>query len=75
MIVEKRPSIAPQTESALLDYDAAAAYLGGLSRSTLKLLRGTGAILAVRVGKRTLFPRSALDEYIQRLAEDQRVKC
>ncbi len=52
--------------SALLDFDAAQNYLGGISRSTLKLLRAQGEIAAVNVHRRVLFPRAALDEYISR---------
>jgi hypothetical protein len=58
-----------QTETvpspALLDFPSAQAYLGGISRSTLKLLVWRGWIVPTRIGKRVMFSRRVLDQYIQ----------
>ncbi len=51
---------------ALLDFDQAQRYLGNISRSTLKLLRARGDVVALNVQRRVLFPRTALDAYIAR---------
>jgi excisionase family DNA binding protein len=56
----------PQAATALLDYPAAQNYLGGVSRSTLKLLVATKELRIVNVGRRTLFRRDDLDSYIAR---------
>ncbi len=56
-------------EAALLDYDAAQAYLGDLSRSTIKTLVGRGEFRPVRIGRRTLFSRATLDAFIARQSE------
>jgi excisionase family DNA binding protein len=37
-----------------------------LSRSTVKALLASGALRCVRVGRRVLIPREALDELLQR---------
>ena len=51
---------------ALLDFPAAQEYLGGVSRSTLKLLVWRGFLRPTRIGRRVLFSRRALDNYIDR---------
>jgi excisionase family DNA binding protein len=53
-------------ESALLDYEAAQAYLGGVSRSTLKMLAAKSELRVLHVGRRTLFRREDLDAFIAR---------
>lgn len=55
-------------EPALLSFRQAEAYLG-VSRSTMKVLRARGDVKAVRVNRRVLFPRAALDEFIVRQTE------
>jgi hypothetical protein len=57
----------PAAMTALFDYPTTQAYLGGLSRSTIKTLASTGLITRVNIGSRTLFLKASLDEYIQRL--------
>ena len=56
----------PQAAVALLNYEAAQAYLGGVSRSTIKLLVANRELRVVNVRKRTLFRRDDLDSYIAR---------
>lgn len=56
-------------QSRLLAYDAAQAYLGGVSRSTIKTLVGRGELRPISIGRRTLFPRAALDAYIARQSD------
>jgi excisionase family DNA binding protein len=58
--------IKPSAATALLDYEAAQSYLGAVSRSTLKALAATGELRIVRIGRRTLFRRDDLDDYINR---------
>lgn len=60
-----RPAVAV-TNRALLDFPAAQAYLGGISRSTLKLLVWRGFLRPTRIGRRVLFSRRVLDDYIER---------
>lgn len=48
-----------------------AAYALGLGRTTVKKLIATGRLASVRVGRRRLIPRSALVDYVERLARDQ----
>lgn len=48
-----------------------AAQALSLGRSTVKKLIATGELASVRVGRRRLIPRSALESYIERLVEDQ----
>lgn len=62
MDVNNKPSVA----TALLDYEAAQSYLGAVSRSTLKALTANGELRVVRIGRRTLFRRDDLDNYIDR---------
>jgi excisionase family DNA binding protein len=50
--------------AALYDFPGAAAYLGGISRSTLKALASSGTIRSVTIGRRRLFPRAELDRYV-----------
>lgn len=52
----------------LLDYDDAGAYLGGVSRSTLKGLTTTGRLRPVRIGRRTLFAIEDLDAYVRSIS-------
>lgn len=52
--------------TALLDYGAAQSYLGAVSRSTLKALAASGQLRIVRIGRRTMFRRDDLNEYIDR---------
>jgi excisionase family DNA binding protein len=56
----------PLEPRALLDYDAAQQYLGGLSRSGVKALAAAGAIRVIRIGRRTMFRRDDLDAFIAR---------
>ena len=65
---QKRP-LSP----ALLAYPEAQAYLGGLSRSTLKLLVARGTLRSITIGRRRLLPLSELDRYVsERLDEKPR---
>lgn len=57
--------------TALLDYQAAAQYLGGLSRSTLKALAANRELRVVRIGRRALFRRDDLDTFIARRTETE----
>ena len=52
------------TPAALLDYPGAQQYLGGISRSTLKLLVSNGSLRSVHIGRRRMISIAALDEYI-----------
>ena len=52
---------------ALVDYPEAQRILGGLSRSALKDLALSGAVKSVRIGRRRLFPLSALEEFISQM--------
>jgi hypothetical protein len=54
---------------ALLSFPEAQAYLGNISRSTLKLLKGRSDVQAINVNRRVLFPRSSLDAFIARQIE------
>lgn len=56
----------PPAASALLDYQAAQTYLGGISRSSIKALVANNELRIVNVGRRTLFRRDDLDGYIER---------
>jgi excisionase family DNA binding protein len=51
-------------QSALLDFPQTQLYLGGLSRSTLKLLVARGDLAPTRIGRRVLFRRESLDQFI-----------
>jgi hypothetical protein len=51
-------------DQALLDFPAAQQYLGGLSRSTLKLHVWRGLLRPTRIGKRVFFQRAELDRFI-----------
>jgi Helix-turn-helix domain len=59
-------------EPALLDSSEAQRYLGGISRSTLQLLRDRLEIETVHVRRRIMFSRASLDAYIRRQAEAAR---
>lgn len=56
--------------AALLNYASAARYLGGLSRSGLKLLVGRGELKVVHLGRRALFRRADLDALIERKSRE-----
>jgi excisionase family DNA binding protein len=56
-------------DAALYDYPSAQTYLGGVSRSTLKMLVQNGELCVINIGRRTLFRRADLDAYIARLTE------
>lgn len=59
-------NVLPSAATALLDYGAAQAYLGTVSRSTLKVLAANGELRVVRIGRRTMFRRDDLDKFIDR---------
>jgi excisionase family DNA binding protein len=48
-----------------------AAQALSLGQTTVKKLIATGQLPSVRVGRRRLIPRSALEGYINQLIEDQ----
>ncbi|WP_073378304.1 helix-turn-helix domain-containing protein [Nocardiopsis flavescens] len=48
-----------------------AAHALSLGTTTVKKLIATGQLPSVRVGRRRLVPRSALETYINRLLDDQ----
>lgn len=48
-----------------------AAQVLSLGRTTVKQLIATGQLPSVRVGRRRLIPRSALETYIDHLLQDQ----
>lgn len=50
-------------EPALFDFDGAQHYLGDISRSLLKKL-SKSQIRTIKIGRRRLFPRAALDAFI-----------
>jgi hypothetical protein len=54
----QRSAIAP----ALMSFPDAQAYLGNVSRSTLKVLRGRGDVIAINLNRRVAFTRESLDE-------------
>lgn len=57
----------PQVERRLLNYKAAAAYLG-ISERAMKELGGPGGqILQVKIGHRVLFDKVDLDAYIEQI--------
>lgn len=56
----------PLAATALLDYPAAQAHLGGVSRSMLKTLVGNGDLHALKLGRRTMFRRDELDAFVER---------
>lgn len=51
-------------DQALLDFSAAQRYLGGLSRSTLKLHVWRGLLRPTRIGRRVFFRRGELDRFV-----------
>jgi excisionase family DNA binding protein len=65
--------IQPSAATALLDYQAAARYLGGLSRSTLKALAANSDLRVVHIGRRALFRRDDLDAFIARKSQGDAV--
>ena len=62
---------------ALLDFPSAQAYLGNISRSTLKLLVWRRLLKPTRIGRRVLFSLHVLDEYIDRQTRgsEDRMDC
>jgi excisionase family DNA binding protein len=54
------------TTVALMDYETAQRYLGGVSRSTMKQLVADRDIRKLKVRRRTLFRKDDLDAYIAR---------
>ncbi|NKY99144.1 helix-turn-helix domain-containing protein [Nocardiopsis alborubida] len=48
-----------------------AAQALSLGQTTVKKLIATGRLPSVRVGRRRLIPRSALEDYVNQLIEDQ----
>lgn len=50
---------------ALLDAREAQAYLGGISLSMLGAIVRQGQLPTTKIGRRTLFSRAALDDYIK----------
>ncbi|MBE2997247.1 helix-turn-helix domain-containing protein [Nocardiopsis sp. HNM0947] len=57
-------------EKVAYSVDEAAQALS-LGRTTVKQLIATGDLPSVRVGRRRLIPRSALETYVHRLLQDQ----
>lgn len=53
---------------SLLDFEAVMERLS-MSRSGVRQLAETGELRSVKVGRRRLFPRSAVDEFIAALQE------
>lgn len=66
MNMDVLPQATAAALAALLDYDTTQAYLGGLSRSSLKALAANGELRIVRIGRRTMFRRDDLDAYVER---------
>jgi len=52
------------TAPQVLSFAAAQEYLGGISRSTLKLLTSSRQIRSLTIGRRRLIPKAELDRYI-----------
>jgi excisionase family DNA binding protein len=48
-----------------------AAQLLGIGRTFMFELVATGQVASLKIGKRRKIPRSALDEYVARLASEQ----
>jgi hypothetical protein len=51
----------------LLPERPAREYLGGISLSTLKVIVGRGDLKSVTIGRRRLYARADLDQYIESL--------
>jgi len=66
MLMSMTTNVLPSAATALLDYEAAQTYLGTVSRSTLKALAANGELRVVRIGRRTMFRRDDLDDFIDR---------
>jgi len=64
-----KPTTAPSAATALLDYPAAQAHLGGVSRSLVKGLVANKEIPTVKLGRRTMFRRDELDAFVERKAK------
>jgi len=62
-MTEEQPN-SPAPGQALLDFPAAQKYLGGLSRSTLKLHVWRGVLRPTRIGRRVFFRRVELDRFV-----------
>lgn len=65
MTVGERRGDVGSVDSALLDHDQAAAYLG-TSRRHIERLWAERKIAAVQVGRKIRFARTDLDEFVQR---------
>lgn len=59
--------------SSLLDEVATRHALGGLGRTKLYELTKTGQIRSVKVGRRRMWPVSAVEEFVARLEQDHEV--
>ena len=57
------------TKPAVLNTDAARAYLGGLSRTSLWRLQQSGSIQGVLVAGRRMYLTASLDAYLERQLE------
>lgn len=55
----------------LLSMDEAAACLGGISRATLKIMLANKVIPSVKVGRRRMITRAALEAYVAALEQEQ----
>jgi excisionase family DNA binding protein len=51
-------------DAPILSYAGAQHYLGGISRSTLKMLVASHSVGSITIGRRRLFLRDELDRYI-----------
>jgi excisionase family DNA binding protein len=54
-------------QNRLLDVDAAAAYLGGISTKEVRRLHWRGELKAVRIGRRVLFTVADLSHFVDSL--------
>lgn len=54
-------------ERGLQDEYGARTYLGGIGRTKLYELTGSGELRSVKVGRRRLWPTDALREYVDHL--------
>jgi excisionase family DNA binding protein len=53
-----------------MDYPEAQRFLGGISRSTLKMLIGSGQLRPVAIGRRRFIRVAALEQFIAERASD-----
>ena len=56
------------TTTQLLDLTEARAVLGGIGRTKLYELVGTGELRTVKIGRRRFVPVQAIEEYVQGLS-------